>query len=222
MLVRWLSVVLLACFLVAPAAAAAGPWTSAEYTRQYSLHYLGKVPLPHLGSAEQALLFRQLVDRRNIELIVASPETIDGKLRELRKILATVSAYRASYNLAMIYGEPLDEELTRVQAFALEVAAAVSVLTMQQGEQTYSAHEALTTQIAGVIQSISEEHRFSGDQRAALAEAIVRRYPEIAPVLTADDRQQLFDAVSGSDFKVATSRQRSAVTAMWSAIEKAL
>lgn len=221
MLARWLSMGFLVLSMVV-STGKSGAWTSEEYVRQYSLRYLGKVPLPHLGNAEQALLFGQLIDRRNIALIVNSAESVDFKLLELRKILATVSAYRASYNLAMTYGEPLQQELTRVQVFAMEVAAAVAAMTQQQGEKFYSAHDALATQIAGMIQSIAEEQRFSDDERAELAEAIARLYPGIAPVLTDDDRQHLFDQISRLDIRATTSRQRAAVTAMWSALEKAL
>ncbi len=216
MIARWLVFLAMVSMFCAPAVADMRPWTSGDYFRQYSLLYNGKIPLPHIRSADQALLFGQLVNSRNISSILNSADAADIKVRELRKIFATVGAYRASYNLAVFYGEPLQQELTRVQVFGLEVAAAVAKLARQQDGVPCGA---ITTMIIGMIESIGEEQRYSADQSAEIAEAIARYYPEIAPVLAADDRTLLARQGRGAGCSHhVTDRQRVAIAAMWSVI----
>ena len=103
-------------------------WTSSDYVDLYFRHYNGRVPLPHLRDEAQKALFSHLIDPANIALIVEAPVSNDEKLRQLRIILAVLGAYRAAYNVAVIVGEPLAQELTLVQVHTLEVADAVAKL----------------------------------------------------------------------------------------------
>ena len=74
----------------------------------------------------QKALFNHLIDPGNITRIEQAPVSNDEKLRQLRIILAMLGSYRAAYNVAVIVGEPLQQELTLVQVHTLEVAAAVA------------------------------------------------------------------------------------------------
>ena len=103
-------------------------WTSRDYVDFYFRHYNGHVPLPHLRDETQKALFNHLIDPGNITRIEESPASDDEKLRQLRIILAILGSYRAAYNVAVIVGEPLQQELTLVQVHTLEVAAAVARL----------------------------------------------------------------------------------------------
>jgi hypothetical protein len=214
MFARW-PVILAVISGLSSHAAADALWSSGDYLRHYTQHYHGKRPLPHLRSAEQEMLFDHLVDSRNITAILATERPADEKLTELQKILSLIGAYRASYNLAVSYGEPLEQELTEVQAFGLEVAAAVAELS-RQGDRIPCG--AITTMIIGMIESVGEEQRYSGDQRAEIAEAISRNYPAIAPALTAGDRARLVTKAEALDVSVASNRQRAAIAEMWAVI----
>ena len=101
-------------------------WTSRDYVDFYFRHYNGQVPLPHLRDEKQKTLFNHLIDPGNITRIEQAPVWNGEKLRQLRIILAILGSYRAAYNVAVIIGEPLQQELTLVQIHTLEVAAAVA------------------------------------------------------------------------------------------------
>ena len=88
------------------------PWTSRDYVDFYFRHYNGHVPLPHLRDEAQKALFKHLIDPGNITRIAQTSVSNDEKLRQLRIILAVLGSYRAAYNVAVIVGEPLQQELT--------------------------------------------------------------------------------------------------------------
>ncbi len=177
---------------LAATAAIAGnsPWTSSDYVDLYFRHYNGHVPLPHLREAGQKALFKHLIDPANISRIEEAPVSADEKLRQLRIILAVLGAYRAAYNLAVIVGEPLEQELTLVQVHSLEVADAVAGL-MQESPTDAGSPTAWATLVEGVIESAGDGARYSPAQSALMANAVALHYPAISAVLPEDERQRL-------------------------------
>jgi hypothetical protein len=201
-------------FAVAAAGASAGeaPWTSRDYLTFYFAHYNGQVPLPHLRGKESKARFSRLIDSGNIARIEQAPVSEGEKLRQLRIILATLGAYRAAYNYAVFVGEPLEEELTLVQAFALHVAGhAASLIRTSPGGGGSSA--AWATLVGGVIESVDDNEIYSPAQRAIMADAIARYYPAIAAVLSKDERRRIRAQVlvlgdGGSDPALHEARER--------------
>ncbi len=175
---------------VASAKAEDTPWTSRDYVDLYFRHYNGQVPLPHLRQDAQKTLFNHLTDPRNITRIAEAPISQDEKLRQLRIILAVLGAYRAAYNVAVIIGEPLEQELTLVQAHSLQVAATLAGL-LRKPPGAGNASSAWATLVEGVILSIDDSEHYSPAQSAILADAVALHYPAIAAVLTEDDRRRL-------------------------------
>jgi hypothetical protein len=165
-------------------------WTSRDYVDLYFRHYNGHVPLPHLRDEAQKTLFSHLVDPANITRIVEAPNSKDEKLRQLRIILAVLGAYRAAYNVAVIVGEPLEQELTLVQVHTLEVADAVARLT-QKPASDIGAPSAWATLVEGVIESVADSARYAPAQRTIMADAVTRHYPAIAEVLPENELQRL-------------------------------
>ncbi len=169
-------------------------WTSRDYVDLYFRHSNGRVPLPHLRDEVQKALFNHLIDTGNIARIFEAPVSNDEKLRQLRIILAVLGAYRAAYNVAVIVGEPLAQELTLVQVHTLEVADAVAKLVplspADEGSST-----AWATLVAGVIESVGDSKVYSPAQRAIMADAVTLHYPAIAAVLAEDERQRLDEAI---------------------------
>lgn len=165
-------------------------WTSRDYVDFYFRHYNGHVPLPHLRDETQKALFNHLIDPGNITRIEESPASDDEKLRQLRIILAILGAYRAAYNVAVIVGEPLQQELTLVQIHSLEVAAAVARL-MRSSPGSDSTATAWATLVEGVILSVGDQKLYSPAQSILMADAINLHYPAIAAVLPADERLRL-------------------------------
>jgi hypothetical protein len=169
-------------------------WSSRDYVDLYFRHYNGRVPLPHLRNEAQKTLFNHLIDPANISRIEAEPISNGEKLRQLRIILAVLGAYRAAYNVAVIVGEPLEQELTLVQVHTLEVAEAVAKLVRlspaEEGSST-----AWATLVEGVIESIGDSKRYSPIQRTLMADAVTLHYPAIAAVLSDNERQRLDEAL---------------------------
>jgi hypothetical protein len=169
-------------------------WTSRDYVDLYFRHYNGRVPLPHLRDEAQKALFNHLIDPTNISRIETAPVSNEEKLRQLRIILAVLGAYRAAYNVAVIVGEPLEQELTLVQVHSLEVADAVAKLVRlspaDEGSST-----AWATLVEGVIESVGDSKVYSLAQSAIMADAVTLHYPAIAAVLAEDDRHRLDEAI---------------------------
>ena len=169
-------------------------WTSRDYVDFYFRHYNGQVPLPHLRDAVQKALFNHLIDPGNITRIEQASVSNDEKLRQLRIILAILGAYRAAYNVAVIVGEPLQQELTLVQVHTLEVAAAVARL-INTSSRSDGAATAWATLVEGVIESVGDSKRYSTGQRAVMADAVTLHYPAIAAVLSGNERHRLDEAL---------------------------
>ena len=167
-----------------------GQWTSRDYVDFYFRHYNGHVPLPHLRDETQKALFNHLVDPGNITRIEESPASDEEKLRQLRIILAILGSYRAAYNVAVIVGEPLQQELTLVQVHTLEVAAAVARL-IKTSPRSDGAATAWATLVEGVIISLGDRTLYAPAQSILMADAITLHYPAIAAVLLEDERLRL-------------------------------
>lgn len=165
-------------------------WTSRDYVDLYFRHYNGRVPLPHLRDEAQKALFNHLIDPANITRIEAAPMSNDEKLRQLRIILAVLGAYRAAYNVAVIVGEPLEQELTLIQVHSLEVADAVARLVRLSPADEGSSN-AWATLVEGIIESVGDSRRYSPIQRTVMADAVTLHYPAIAAALSEDERQRL-------------------------------
>jgi len=209
------------CLALAVTAARAGEsqWTSRDYVNFYFRHHNGHVPLPHLRDAAQKVLFNHLTAPGNITRIEEAPTPDGEKLRQLRIILAVLGAYRAAYNVAVIVGEPLQQELTLVQIHTLEVAAAVARL-IKTSPRSDGAATSWATLVEGVIISVADRSLYSPAQSILMADAIILHYPDIAAVLPEDERLRLRaqavrleDAGSNAALRDALTRMKRALSA---------
>jgi hypothetical protein len=187
---------ILACVLAALPALAGGsfpspehPWTKRDYVDFYFAHYNGNQALPHLRNAEGRALIERLVDPENVTRIVEGPASLADKRLQIATILMAAGEIRSAYNYAVFVGEPLTEELTRVQDFTLAVIDAAARLS--QGEAGASSVSAWRTTVSGVMHSLGERNVYSTDQRARLTEAIARCYPALYALLDGADRRAL-------------------------------
>ena len=205
----------LACGLAfASAGARAGDaqWTSNDYVDLYFRYYNGRVPLPHLREKESKALFSHLIDSGNITRIEEASVPDDEKLRQLRIILAMLGAYRAAYNSAVIVGEPLEEELTLIQAYTLQVADHVASL-LRKSPDSGASPAAWATLVEGIIISVGDNKHYSPEQSAIMADAIAMHYPVIAALLPENERRRIRAQVlllddAGSNTKLHEARER--------------
>jgi len=168
------------------------PWSARNYVDFYFAHFNGNRALPHLRTESTAKVFDRIVDQENISRILTSPSTAEEKRRNLAIILATMGEIRAAYNYAVFVGEPLQEELARVQAFTLLVMD--SAVGLERPRPDCSS--ACKTALHGVIESLSAHAIFSREQILSLAEALERHYPSIGSVLSPEERKALEAQIS--------------------------
>ena len=168
------------------------PWSARNYVDFYFAHVNGNRALPHLRTESTAKIFDRIVDQENISQILSSPSTAEEKRQSVAIILATMGEIRGAYNYAVFVGEPLQEELARIQVFTLFVMDNAVGLKSPNPERS----SACGTALRGVIESLSPHGIFSREQILTLTEALERHYPSIAPVLSSQERKDLRAQVS--------------------------
>jgi hypothetical protein len=170
-------------------------WDARQYTDFYFVHFNTHLALPHLRNPESRALFERVIDPDNVERILATAVSRQDKQRQLAMILSAVGGIRASYNLAVVIGEPLQEELTRVQVFHLYLIGIMSELADTPIARANGA-SAMKTAWLGVMQSLSQGGIYSSAQIAALSDAASRRYPALSELFSDEDRTRLRDQLA--------------------------
>jgi hypothetical protein len=165
-------------------------WTRADYVDFYFAHFNGNRALPHLRSEDSARLFNHIVNKQNVLRILGSSASDQLKRNELAVILATMGEVRAAYGYSLFVGEPLQEELVKIQSFMLFLIEASVRLQAGQARER-AASSAWKTTFWNVLDSLNERKIYSGRQIAELAAALYEHYPQLAAILTASEKQQL-------------------------------
>jgi hypothetical protein len=162
-------------------------WTKREYVDFYFSHFNGNLALPHLRTEPAKALFDRIVSEENILKIAEGAAPVAERQRHVAMILMTIGEIRAAYNYAVLVGEPLAEELTRVQVFALFVLDAA--IRMADGALDSRSKDAWRTTFLGVVASLSERHIYTKGQVATLARALAEHYPSMSRLLAEIDRR---------------------------------
>jgi hypothetical protein len=165
------------------------PWTTREYVDFYFGHYNGNRALPHLRSEETARLFGRIVNRENVLRITEGSTSPEQKRVRIAMILATMGEIRAAYGYAVFVGEPLQEELMRVQSFMLFLID-VAVRLENRAGPAAAGKQAWKTTLWNVVGSLSERDTYSGLQIASLSSALHVHYPQISVILSDPDKQK--------------------------------
>ena len=167
-------------------------WNEHDYVSFYFTHFNGNLALPHLRNEASRAVFDRLVAGDNIARLARADVPAEEKLADMRLLLSALGEIRASYNSAVIVGEPLAEELTRVQIFtlaALDDAVALSKLA------AHSPSGAWTTTFFGVVTSLSEQQTYSASERLAMSDAVARHYPGLRQLLSEHEQRNLRDRI---------------------------
>ncbi len=167
-------------------------WTKSDYVQFYFTHFNGNRALPHLREAEMRAVFDRLVNPANLESLRESSLSDRDKLAEIRLMLSALGEIRAAYNISVQVGEPLAEELTRVQIFTL--AALDDALRLSRAAGTAPSH-AWSTTIGGIFASLGEGAVYSPAQRNELSEALGAQIHDLSPLLSEKAREQAMDNV---------------------------
>lgn len=183
-----------------PYPSAESPWTPRDYTNFMFTHKDGNRALPHLRNAESRVIFERFVNFENVERLLSRARHYDHKTDGIARIMAVVGDIRAAYNYQVRSGEPLQEELVRVQVFSLDVMGAwidLSPSAVHFGTLT-GRRDTWKTTLLGVVRSLSEQDIYSPEQIITLADALAGRYESLCTVLTADEKQRLIAHLHGS------------------------
>lgn len=191
-------------------------WSERHYTDFYFVHFNTHRALPHLRNPESRALFDRITDRANIDHILAGSTVRLEKQRQLRLILATMGNIRASYNLAVIIGEPLQEELTRVQVFHLYLVGVV--VDFENDIATTLGGPAMKTAWLGVVRSLGEDDIYSPAQIATLGDAAARRYPALRELFTPRERTLLRGRLEALQAKQTAPQSRLALSRLLATI----
>jgi hypothetical protein len=167
-------------------------WTKGDYVQFYFAHFNGNHALPHLRDAAMRAVFDRLVSAENLARLVGSPRPEAEKLADLRLMLSALGEIRAAYNISVLAGEPLSEELARVQIFTLTALA----LAMQVSDAAGAApSRAWDTSVVGVVASLSEHDIYSSAQRLELADALSKQMQALRFALSERSKQRMMDQV---------------------------
>src|SRR5947207_9771706 len=85
--------------------AAQGPWTSRDYVQAIFAVHNGDITLPRRGNPKTEAFFDRLVDRGNIELLLASSRTVEEKSGQVLIILSATGEFRGRYGYAVALGD---------------------------------------------------------------------------------------------------------------------
>lgn len=168
-----------------------GPWTSGDYVQAIFAVHNGDITLPRRGNPKTEALFDRLVDRGNIELLMASSRPIEEKSRQVLIILSATGEFRGRYGYAVALGDDVQNELVQIQIFRLYLIDRLTALDMLDRTASTRANSAIATALSGTLDTLAENHIFNQDQRVALGLALALHYPAIRTKLDGLERKAI-------------------------------
>ena len=137
-------------------------------------------------------VFDRLVSPDNLTRLREASLSDGDKLAEIRLMLSALGEIRAAYNISVQVGEPLAEELTRIQIFTL-----VALDDAQRLSRAARAapSDAWQTTVIGVVASLAENAVYSAAQRRELADALTIYLPALNPLLSVKAKGQMMDII---------------------------
>ncbi len=168
-----------------------GPWTSGEYVEAIFAVHNGAITLPRYGNPKTEAYFDRLVDRGNIENLMASPLGQAEKHRQLLTILSATGEFRGRYGYAVALGDNVEDELVQIQIFRLYLIDRLAALDMPDAEAMKRGTSAIATTLEGTLDTLAQAPVFTNDQIIALAQALAQHYPMIRLRLSSLEDQAL-------------------------------
>jgi hypothetical protein len=162
---------------------ASEPWTSRDYTQVLFAVYNGQITLPRLGNPKTAVVFAKLIDRGNVDQLMASPLTTALKRDQILIILATTGELRGRYGYSVSLGDDVQSELVQIQAFRLYLIGRLALLDAADGQAVcrigHSCGNAIFTAMSGTLDTLAERKVFTAEQRLMLIQDLNEQYPMI-------------------------------------------
>ncbi|MGE3875999.1 MAG: hypothetical protein AB7F74_23845 [Parvibaculaceae bacterium] len=158
---------------------ASGPWSSADYVEAIFAVHNGVITLPRQANPKTRAFFDRLIDRGNIEAVMAAPLSAAEKRRDMLIILSATGEFRGRYGYAVALGDDVEGELVAIQIFRLYLIDRLVTLDIQDEAEKTRRSAAIATALFGTLDTLSEAPVFTTDQLLALSAAFARHYPVI-------------------------------------------
>jgi hypothetical protein len=136
-------------------------------------------------------LFERLIVRGNIERLIAQPQPVAEKSRQILIILSATGEFRGRYGYAVALGDDLRGELIDMQIFRLYLIDRLARLAIGEDQARDRCTGAIATTLLGTLDTLSESQVFTRDQLVALGLALTAHFPAIHPMLGGGERQAI-------------------------------
>jgi hypothetical protein len=166
---------------------ASGPWASQDYVQAIFAVQNGLITLPREANPKTRALVDRLIDRGNIESLMAAPLSRAEKLRNILIILSATGEFRGRYGYAVALGDDLQSELVAIQIFRLYVIDRLATFDIEDAAEKTRCNSAIATAISGTLDTLAEAPLFTTDPLLALSAAFRKLYPAIRIKLDIQD-----------------------------------
>ena len=132
-----IAVMLASAGLAAPAVAntqmppVEGPWAPSDYVEAIFAVQNGRITLPRRGNSKTEAIFDRLIDRGNIDQLMAGAESAAKKRQQILLILSATGEFRGRYGYAVALGDDVQNELIDIQIFRLALIDQLAALGVQ-------------------------------------------------------------------------------------------
>jgi hypothetical protein len=170
-----------------------GPWSSGDYVEAIFAVQNGLITLPREGNPKTQAFFDRLIDRGNVDIVMAAPLSPEEKRRNILIILSATGEFRGRYGYAVALGDNVQGELVAIQIFRLYLIDQLATLDMQDDAQRQRSANAIATTLSGTLDTLAQAPVFSTEQLLALSSALERHYPAIRTKLEAEEHQDILE-----------------------------
>lgn len=174
-----------------------GPWTPSDYVEAIFAVQNGMVTLPRRGNPKTSALFDRLIDRDNIDTLMAAAASPGEKRQQILLILSATGEFRGRYGYAVALGDDVQNELIDIQIFRLALIDRLAALAMPDQAAWQRGTSAIATALHGTLDTLAEPSVFTSDQLFALASALARHYPVIRTRLSAEEEGAIARRLEG-------------------------
>jgi hypothetical protein len=207
------------CLANPPMLPAGGPWTSGDYVQAIFAVQNGLITLPRESNPKTRALFGRLIDRGNIERLMAAPLSPAEKRRDILIILSATGEFRGRYGYAVALGDDVQSELVAIQIFRLYVIDRLTTLDTQDHAERTRGNSAIATAISGTLDTLAEAPLFTTDQLLALSAAFRQHYPAIRIKLEPHDHRIIVQRLQRMAAEESNPRLKSALASALAAAE---
>lgn len=168
-----------------------GPWSSGDYVEAIFAVHNGVITLPRQGNPKTRIFFDRLVDRGNVDALMAAPLSLAEKRRDILIMLSATGEFRGRYGYAVVLGDDVQAELVAIQIFRLYLIDRLATLDPQDAADKGCCSSAIATALSGTLDTLAEAPLFTTDQLLALSSALGQHYPVIRAKLAPEEHRSI-------------------------------